>query len=126
MIITFNKQLHNNFTLRMIDVIIPSYDDGNSSSSTMILIPVERQYMVCRQTIDINTDVIAGIRYLANNYIMLASTITLDFNNDDSSSYYHFTDSYGQYYNYANEPLSDDEEHYQFISRLINVMYMYS
>ena len=124
--VTFSKRLHNNDTIRYIDIVTSNYDSNNDNSATLILMPAERQYITCKYTSDMDTDVILGIRYIANCHIMLASTCTLDFNNDDSNSYYHFTDSCGRYYNYANEPLSDDEEHYQFISRLINVMYMYS
>ena len=121
--VTFSKRLHNNDTIRYIDIVISNYGSNNDNRATLILMPAERQYITCKYTSDMDTDVILGIRYIANCHIMLASTCTLDFNNDDSNTYYHFTDSSNTYHNFVDSPIPT--EYMQFVSRIMTIMDCY-
>jgi hypothetical protein len=110
--LTFSKKLHGNKTLRFIDII--TTDNGMDKRATMIYIPTMREYVTIDYERGINTKIIVGIRYVANCHIRLASTCTLDFSNDDDSTYYHFIEA------------NDDYEYVEFIDRLKHIMDIYS
>ena len=121
--ITFNKQLHGNRTIRFIDIIVDNGMD-NDYSCTMIYIPTMREYVTLDYKRGIDTNIIVGIRYVANSYIGLASTCTLDFSNDIDSDYYHFTSDSNCHYNFVQDSIPCN--YMQFVNSIIHIMTIYS
>ena len=125
--IKFTKKLHDNKTLRFIDIITTDNGMDNDKRATMIYIPTQREYVTIDYTRGIDTDLVVGIRYVANSYIRQASTVLIDFNNEYGNRYYHFTDASNNYYNFNDVvPFEKYEEYSNFIYKLISVMDRYS
>lgn len=122
--VTFTKKLHNNKTLRFIDIITTDNGMDNDKHATIIYIPTLREYITVDYNRGINTDIIVGIRYVANSHISLASTVLLDFSNNDDDTYYHFTDTSNTYYNFSNDAVPI--EYSQFINKLMTIMSIYN